>query len=65
MYAVNGKHATPNIFLLNIKYLPIILFLKVEVNSGGYLPSCEAAREISTNFTDGEVNNCFNIYHTI
>ena len=33
MYAVNGKHATPNIFLLNIKYLPIILFLKVEVNS--------------------------------
>ena len=30
----------------------------------GYLPSREAARLISTTFTDTEVNNCFSIYHT-
>ena len=36
----------------------------MEVNSGGYLPSREAARLISTTFTDTEVNNCFSIYHT-
>ena len=34
------------------------------MNSGGYLPSCEVARLISTTFTDTEVNNCFSIYHT-
>ena len=45
------------------------------MNSGGYLPSCKAAREISTTFTNNEVNNnnnnnnknnnyCFSIYHT-
>ena len=28
------------------------------------LPSHEAARLISTTFTDTEVNNCFSIYHT-
>ena len=39
-------------------------FTEVEVNSGGYLPSREVARLISTTFTDTEVNNCFIIYHT-
>ena len=34
------------------------------MNSGRYLPSREAARFISTTFTDTEVNNCFIIYHT-
>ena len=33
----------------------------MEVNSGGYLPSHEAARLISTTFTDTEGNNCFSI----
>ena len=33
-------------------------------NNSGYLPSSEAARLISTTFTDTEVNNCFSIYHT-
>ena len=40
------------------------LFTEVEVDSGGHLPSREAARLISTTFTDTEVNNCFSIYHT-
>ena len=35
------------------------LFTEVEVNSGGYLPSREAARLIIV-----LVNNCFSIYHT-
>ena len=34
------------------------------MNNGGYLPSREAARIISTTFTDTEVNNCFSIYRT-
>ena len=33
-------------------------------NNGGYLPSREGARLISTTFTNTEVNNCFSIYHT-
>ena len=33
----------------------------MEVNSGGYLPRSEAARLISSTFTDTEVNSCFSI----
>ena len=40
------------------------LFTEVEVKSGGYLPSREAAKEISITFNDNQVNNCFSIYHT-
>ena len=32
-----------------------LLFTEVEVNSGGYLPSHEVVREISTTFTNTEV----------
>ena len=39
-----------------ILYLIILLFTKVEVTSGGYLPSHFVA------FTNTEVNNCFSIY---
>ena len=42
------------------------LLTEVEVNSGGYLRSREAAREISTTFTNAKVNNIivFSMYHT-
>ena len=36
---------------------------KVEVNSGGYLPSWEAERWISTSFSNTQLNNCIRIYH--
>ena len=35
----------------------------MEVNSGGYLLGREAARLISTTFTDTEVNYSFSIYN--
>ena len=34
------------------------------MNSDGYLPSREAAREISTTFNETELNNCSSIYYT-
>ena len=40
------------------------LFTVVEMNSGAYLSSHEAARYISTTFTDTEVNNCLRMYQT-
>lgn len=36
----------------------------MEVNSGKYLPSPEAAKQISTTFADTVVNYCFNVNHT-
>ena len=36
----------------------------MEVNSGEYLPSPEAAKQISTTFADTVVNYCFNVNHT-
>ena len=38
-------------------YVTSLLFTEVEVNSGGYLLSCKAVREISIAFTNTEVNN--------
>lgn len=34
------------------------------MNSDGYLPSREAAREISTTFNETELNNCSSTYYT-
>ena len=36
----------------------------MEVNSGEYLPSPEAAKQISTTLADTVVNYCFNVNHT-
>ena len=36
----------------------------MEVKSGGYLPSREAAKEISVTSNDNQANNCFSIYQT-
>ena len=36
----------------------------MEVKSGEYLPSPEAAKQISTTFADTVVNYCFNVNHT-
>ena len=44
--------------------LIILLFTVVEMNSGGYLRSLEVVREISTTFTDTEVNNNVLVYTT-
>ena len=53
--------AWPWIFLsMNID---IQLSPEGEVNSGGYIPRCEALRYISTALhTDPEVDSCFSIY---
>ena len=53
------SHQHPIIFFCTAPSNKEQLFTEVEMNSGGYLPSCEAARYISTLFTDTEVNNCF------
>ena len=39
-----------------------ILLIKVEVNSGRYLPSHKAVKKIYTNFTGTEVNNMVTVY---
>ena len=45
--------------------LKLLIFTEVEVNSGGHLPNHKMAREISSTFTDTEVDNnyyCLSIY---
>ena len=34
------------------------------LSSGGYWPSRDEAKNMSTTFTDTQVNSCFSIYHT-
>ena len=48
---------------LNLIDIWFTLLTKVEVNSGRYLLSWEAARWISTTFSNTWVNNCISIYH--
>ena len=52
---------TANTVISTNKNFLKLLFTKVEVNVGGYLPSDEAVRYSSTTFNDTEMNNCFSI----